>query len=670
MGRLIGKIKYFLLVIASIAVAIVVRHYIVKKPKKVEKVIKKPVKKVIEVQKVEKKPVPEVVTKPEVKKQKPQEKKIAKKKKVKRAKRKKLVKKVKAVKKRIRRLVKKVLPKKKPVKITPKPKPSVSAPSPALAPAPAPPSPSLQTVKKQPAKKQVAKPQQVTKPKKQVKKQVVKKPKPKKVTKIFIKRIVIQGNTVIPTQVLHDAVKNYEGRVLTLKDFRKIAEVLTKIYFDKGYVTSWAYLPPQNLSNHILHVKIFEGKVGKVAFLGESKYYSRSYLLSYVENLKPGSVFNQDLLERDLLNLNDNMNLKVTASLKKGDDPGATDIYFHIENSTFPFTAQVSYDNFGSKYTSKDRYGLSFSLGNFPFYGSVLNFAGIMGSSYDRLHSYSITYQTPIGRSGLKGGIWFSQGNSNLGRELAVLNIKNYSTFLGFFVSYPLTYLINKKVVLEASLNFLDTKQSMLSKISGEFKYHYAQVSLKWYKSSSTSENILSFSLTQGLGNLLEKSTGITIAGRSNPSSTFSKVNIDYNRVQKINDNLFIILKLKGQYSQNTLYASQDFYIGGPSSVRGFLVTQYGGDIGYLASGELRWAPLKDKTRFQFLTFVDTGSIYLNNPAPGESKHHSLTGVGFGLRLNLPNNTHWLVDVGYPIHPHKDGGVRSVNFYVKIYKKF
>jgi len=489
------------------------------------------------------------------------------------------------------------------------------------------------------------------------------------VSKVFIKFIIVENSTVIPKKEINKIISPYENKYLTFKEIKNIASKITELYIEKGYITSRAYVPPQDLSKGIFHINVLEGKTGQIIIQGEHPFYTKNYILKFLKPLKEEKVFNKKLLERALLLLNDSKKLKVTANLKKGKTPGTTDIILKVKSS-FPFDATITYDNWGSKYTSRDRYGLNFSLGNVIIEGSTLGLAEIRGSSESKLRSYSISYNFPIGVKGWKMGFWYAAGDSNLGKELAVLNIKSYSRFLGFLISYPLIKSVNKELTIQGSFNALYSRQTMLNQTTAEDRIRYIQVELDYRRNKVTSQNLAQFSITQGLGTLFGGMSKSQYSSRYNASNTFTKFNFSFIRVQRLSNNFFLLLKFNSQYSDDILYSSQNFYIGGPISLRGFMLTQYGGDSGYSFSSEIRWAPFKHKDLFQLLGFWDTGTVFLNHPYKGQERQRSLTGAGFGIRLNLPLDFSFLMDVGYPIHPDTDGKERHVNVYIKITKQF
>jgi len=162
-------------------------------------------------------------------------------------------------------------------------------------------------------------------------------------------------------------------------------------------------------------------------------------------------------------------------------------------------------------------------------------------------------------------------------------------------------------------------------------------------------------------------------ASRWNADNTFTRLNLDFLRIQKVASRSFLILRGSGQYSMDPLTVSELFAIGGPDSVRGYMQSEYLGDSGYSLSAEFRTPILRKSERLQGALFVDTGSIYIKAPQPGQDASKSLTGAGLGLRYALDDNSFLRLDAGWPLSPEQNFEKRnpmvygqfSVRFHVK-----
>jgi len=491
-----------------------------------------------------------------------------------------------------------------------------------------------------------------------------------KENRVFVKQIKVVGNTVLSSKEIKSIVSPYQGKRLTFSQMKKIASLVTKEYHNKGYILSRAYIPGQQMRGHILRIAVIEGKAGKLTITGKHPYYSSKFIRKYFEPLLSDKAFNQHDLERAVLLLNDYPKLKVKANLKRGKTPGTTDIVVAANNS-IPISAILDYNNFGSKYTSKNRFGATFNIGSLAIPGSMLSARAIIGEKYSDMHYGRISYSVPVGVRGFRTGIYYGKGNYEVGKDLAVLNIKGRSTNYGLYTSYPFIKEPSRSLTGKFGLDIINTKNTMLGKTTSKDRIRTASVGADYQLLTAYSRNFMSFTLTQGLGSLLGgMSNNDPYASRVSADNSFTKFNFSLMRLQKISRLAFLLLKVSGQYSSNNLASYEQFYIGGADSVRGYAQSEYGGDSGYAATAELRISPLRNTKLLQIAFFIDNGSIKVNDAVPGQKSNRSLTGVGTGIRLNLPYDFNVRADVGFPVSPSKNADGHSAAFYLQATKTF
>jgi hemolysin activation/secretion protein len=110
--------------------------------------------------------------------------------------------------------------------------------------------------------------------------------------------------------------------------------------------------------------------------------------------------------------------------------------------------------------------------------------------------------------------------------------------------------------------------------------------------------------------------------------------------------------------------AAEEFQIGGPTSVRGYPPAEHAGDKGYYTS--LEWSfpfyfvskdalvPFREGRdnlydSLRWVLFYDWATARLNRTEPGENKHQTLRGWGFGFRFNVRDDIACRVEFGYPL---------------------
>lgn len=80
----------------------------------------------------------------------------------------------------------------------------------------------------------------------------IEKPAVMRESRIQVKDIVFKGNTKIKTEVLRQLAADLIGKDVSIDDIKKVSAKITKLYRDKGYLTSLAYIAPQDINNGVL----------------------------------------------------------------------------------------------------------------------------------------------------------------------------------------------------------------------------------------------------------------------------------------------------------------------------------------------------------------------------------------------------------------------------------
>jgi len=168
----------------------------------------------------------------------------------------------------------------------------------------------------------------------------------------FVEKINVTGNTALTNEDIRLITTPYEGKELKLADAKAIAENITQAYRTKGFITSRAYIPPQNIQTKTLEIKVFEGKLGKVKVRG-NKYFKKRIIRRYVQQLQDKALMFKDL-KSGLTKLNMHPDREVKAVIVPGQDVGTSDLLLDVRD-TRPIHVGAEINNFGTKLTGRQR---------------------------------------------------------------------------------------------------------------------------------------------------------------------------------------------------------------------------------------------------------------------------------------------------------------------------
>lgn len=475
--------------------------------------------------------------------------------------------------------------------------------------------------------------------------------------KVLIKKIDVTGVTAISNSVVRGIVSRYEGRELLLEDFGTIAEEITSAYREKGYVTSIAYLPPQKITDNTLVINVAEGAVGNIKMEG-NRYFSSKLLSSYLD-MKKGDIFNYDLLRQNITDINSHPDRNARVVLAKGEGRGESDVNILV-NEKFPFHMLATYNNYNSDYLYRNKYQMEMTTTNLWGRDHIFSAEYQFGEG-GAFNLYSARYLAPLG-SELTGGVNYINLYQKLGGSVKALDIRGTGNILTAFYSYKVIKGENFSLNVSTAFDCKNIENKILGVVNSR---DFTRVLKAGFDLDMTDflngRTIVTQEFDVGLpgfmGGLKAKDSRASVVG-SGGEFFISSTNAA--RIQALPYSLTLMLKGAMQLSDHTLPASQQFNIGGPTTVRGYPVSEFTGDNGYTATAELYVPPyllpkdikvpytkttLYDATRF--VGFFDWGLINNRRPQVGEPSSKSLYGFGGGVRFDVPGLNSTALDLAY-----------------------
>ncbi len=499
--------------------------------------------------------------------------------------------------------------------------------------------------------------------------------------KVFISRVEVKGVGVMPMYKINTITMGYQNKELSMRVMQEVANKITDLYRQNGFITSRAILVPQKIENGILKIEVIEGKMGMVSVEG-NKYYKSSLIKRRVA-LKLGDVFNYNSLKLSLSNLNAYRDRRVQAVLTPGKEPGTTDVLLNVQDN-LPVHVGVSYDNYGSRYLDKKRYQGTVTHNNITGHDDILTMAYELAEGHNTYRLRSGRYFLPLtSKTGI--GISASKTQLELGKEFKDIAARGKSSVYGVYVSH--TFISNDVDNLSADLGF-DYKDSFNFQnyaLSSKDRLRNGRLATRFDHSDPHGRTIVNNEFTQGfphiMGALGDKESAF-VTSRAGAGAKFSKDLLDVLRLQRMPMNSTLLLKGQGQLASHVLTATEQYQLGGIANLRGFAPGEAVGDIGGSLTAE--WSfPLYGLSKswkspfskgmvydaLRLAVFYDCGKVTLRHPMPDEQKTRSLSDYGVGLRYDLPENFSARLDLAWPINERpSDNG--SFHTWLKLSKDF
>ena len=479
--------------------------------------------------------------------------------------------------------------------------------------------------------------------------------------KVLVKGFRIEGATLIPVAELETQLQFAVGKELNLAQLRGVAELLIAYHTQKGYLVQ-AILPPQEIQDGIVYIKIIEGKRGSININNQGKLANSARVQGFIDyRLAQGEPMSLEKLGEAINILNEQPGIEVKASLKPGTGEGDTDLLVSANDKPLA-TFNFGLSNKGSRGTGELQAVAGVALNN-PT--GLFDLANVLVSKSQGSIFGSGNYSLAVGNSGLRAGVSFSRLIYDVSqRSLRASDAHGTATTYGFKAEYPL-YLHNDRS-LRLTGNF-DGKHLRDSTIAGETGDR--QVKTGTFGILGTQQDGFGGGGETGFGASLvyghsDEDNVAAIATDSttrNALGTFGKLKFNLDRQQKITESWTLIAKLSGQFAFDNLESSERFSLGGADGVRAYPSGEGGADEGVMVSLNLV-RPFTEK--LQGTLFLDAGGVHVNKHTwagwnagnPNLDNVYSLAGIGASVDWKINDNVALSATVATPIgnNPGRD----------------
>ncbi|QNK01271.1 ShlB/FhaC/HecB family hemolysin secretion/activation protein [Dyella telluris] len=497
---------------------------------------------------------------------------------------------------------------------------------------------------------------------------------PQSTTRFMVRNITITGNTELPTDQLHAAVASGEGRELTLADLDALALRISEVYHQHGYPLATAYVPAQTIKDGVVRIDVAEARYGKVNINNQS-YVSTRVLNATTSSLQPGQPVTEFALERSLLSLSDIPGANVNSTMRPGQDVGTSDLQVDVTPQP-RFTGELGLDNFAAQYTGEVRGTGSLSINSPLGQGDLLDFdvttsgAGMKygrGEYRYRLNGYGTTF-----------GIAYSGLDYRLGGDARHLDAHGTATVGSAFLWQPI--IRNTKGNLYATVEYdhrrLDDRVDVIGLNNDR---HINRWSATLAVDQIDVTGVTNARVTASYGRLATDNFQTAFFDYFGPqtSGSYTKFEFSISRLQQLDPANALYLGFTAQTANKNLDSSEQFFLGGPDSVRGYDIGVIAGSIGSQAAVEYRhdqvfsWSP----GVWQFTAFFDTGRVEIyENPFLSGINSARLDSVGLGANWSAPHGWRVAASVATPVSGTPEllkGRVdNSTRFWVQVRKAF
>jgi hemolysin activation/secretion protein len=469
----------------------------------------------------------------------------------------------------------------------------------------------------------------------------------------LLRRVETTPESAILSPVDIAAITNkYQGRQVSINDLESMVAEFNAAYSARGYITARAVLPPQKVVSGVVRVQFVEARLGKV-IVKNNQATKPAYFVDRI-GYESGDLIQLDEVNRALVRLNATNDEKVKALLRPGETFGTTDLVLEVQPVP-RFNFALTGDDAGLVATGRQRAGASETVSSLFGYRDPLSI-GVDWS--DGMWSGFLSYNFPITDGDLRLGPEVSYNTIRV-RPSAVQKLPLSGGFydIGLRLSRPLfageRFLWNGYITPHFQESTLESKGFPISDIP----VRAMELGTSLQLSDTRGFFVINASTTGGDYN----------AGRLD---AFVKFDGSASRFQNLGKGFVAILRGQGQAKAadpEPLPPSQQFQIGGLSTVRGYPEGSFIGDTGYALSAEIDSPlPFGGKKlfgipwgrRLEAAAFIDHAGLL-------DPHTIYLTGTGGGLIVKLSRYFQGRVYLGTPLEHRSQYHPTQVHFAIE-----
>lgn len=448
----------------------------------------------------------------------------------------------------------------------------------------------------------------------------------------YIRQIRLTGEPLPDkTGRLAEILAAYTHRSVKVSELALLTSQITEYCKSYGYTVPQAIIPQQEIAGGVLEVRVYLAAFDKVDITANGSEVADRVLADYITGLKPGEIMTDKKLESALNNLNDLPGVVARAVLKPGTKPATTSVDVEVAHRPM-WNNYVFIDNGGGYYSGRYRYGVNMELNNPGHQGDKLTVNGML-SSHD-VENYGVRYEAPVGSRGTRVGVAYSKSSYEMYPE-GILDTLGESEGISIYGMTPIYRDKSNRITAIYGYDRRDITDELRWNIPISLPKTEKTANV-WHVGISGSQynvnQFTQYSMIYWYGDI-DTENQTTIYDGVYHKLTGDLLNIWY-------DGRFNY-RVSGhaQLANRALDGSEQFYLGGMNGVRAYGSSDGYGDVGYLATGEVRYQT--DVPGLELAAFIDTGAA--KGKEGGDMEH--LSGWGLGLRYAKDND--WFAQLDY-----------------------
>ena len=478
---------------------------------------------------------------------------------------------------------------------------------------------------------------------------------------IVVDRFIVEGSTVFSEAELQAALAPFTDRPLTLSELLQARSTITQLYIDAGYVSSGAFIPPQEPEDGMVTIQIIEGSLTEIEVKGTQRL-SPAYVSSRLGLAATPPLQVDRLVDALRLLQLDPLIENISGELSAGLAPGTNRLTVTVEEAD-SFDMNVVTSNDRSRTVGTWERGVFLNERNLLGLGDRAQIGYLDTDGSDRI---TTRYEIPVSPHDTTIGVNIEYTSSRVISEPAdVLDIQTRSFLTDLTVRHPIIRTPTEELALSLTASWNRSDSEFLESVigeslpfpafgandDGEIETYALRFGQDWLKRSRTDVIAARSQFSFGLGG----TEPADMAGDA-PDGNFISWLGQAQWARLLGPDRLLLVRGEAQLATDTLPTSELYSLGGQNTVRGYRQDRLLTDNVLFATAEVRWPLLRDRDRgalLQVIPFFDLGTGWntrLDNPDT-----NTLVGTGVGLLWTEGETWTARLDWGIPLNDIESG---------------
>lgn len=495
---------------------------------------------------------------------------------------------------------------------------------------------------------------------------------------VFVSDIHVTGSTVFTDAELAEVTAPYKNRTLTTEDLERLRLALTLLYVNKGYITSGAIIPDQDVVSGAIVLQIVEGRLATIDIEGQN-WFRAGYLRDRIERGAQTPLRLEPLQERLQLLQQDPRIERVNAELRPGEKRGDSIMQLQIKEAN-PWKAWLEFNNYQTPVVGAERGLATVAHQNVTGNGDAFSFS--YGRSRGVNPIISTSYSLPLNRYETTFIASYRRNDFLVVENpFRFLDLNGESEIIGFTLRQPIYRTLSDEFALALTGEHLYSKVTSIfdtAGLSSLFVPGSSNTGASTVSALRFTQEYVHRTSTTVIAARSRFSVGIDVLSATNnsgplPDGQFFSWLGQTQAVRRFDDwwGMQLLGQMSLQLANDRLFPLEQVPVGGRFSVRGYRESSLIRDNAFLASVESRFPLMSYVTGeplLQFAQFVDLGRAW--NAKGLTPDPHTLASVGLGLRWNiLPRDrAHVELYWGLPLNhiPHPPGNLQDHGIHLQV----